>query len=121
MATPSLYAVTSAIPSLLFSGQMASGANTVYTVAASKAIKISKLILTNVTGTAVTVASVHVLPSGGTVDTTHEIIHSYSLAPNDTLTITEVEGMYLGDGDGIRVNVGTATAVTVTLSGVLFA
>lgn len=121
MATPSLYALSTAHPTLLFSGQMASGANTVYTVAANKAIKISKMIITNVTGSAVTINSVHVLPSGGTVDTTHEIIHSYSLAANDTLTVTEVEGMYLGDSDGIRCNVGTASAITVTLSGVLFA
>lgn len=120
MATPNLSAITVVTPAILASAQLASGSTTVYTVPASKAAKLAKLILTN-TSVSPVVVSVSVVPSGGTVDGTHQIVSGYSLAAGDSTTVTEVEGLWLGDNDFLSVNAGTGAAVNVMLSGLVFA
>jgi hypothetical protein len=120
MATPNLYASTSAVPTLLSSSQLASGDNTIYTVPASKGVKLAKMVLTNVSGAAV-VVSVSIVPSGGSVSTTHRVVSGYSLAAGDSTIISEIDGMMLGDGDFVSVNSAAATAIDCVLSGVLFA
>lgn len=120
MATPNLSTITTVTPKILGSLQLSSGDNTVYTVPGSKAAKLATLTVTNVTGSAVTV-SVSVVPSGGSVDTTHKIVNAYSLAGNDALLIDDVKGMWLGDGDKVSINAGTGSAVDATLTGLEFA
>lgn len=120
MATPNLSAITTVTPGILASAQLGSGDTTVYTVPASKAAKLAKLVLTNVTGAAVTV-SVSIVPTGGTIDGTHRVVSGYSLAAGDTTTVTEVEGCWLGQGDLIAVTTSAAAAVDVLVSGLVFA
>jgi hypothetical protein len=119
MATPNLSAITTVTPGILTSQQLASGDVTVYTVPANKAAKLAKLVLSNVSASAVTV-SVSIVPSGGTVDGTHRVVSGYSLAAGDTTTITEVEGCWLGQGDLVSINTSAGTSVDVLLSGLVF-
>lgn len=119
MATPNLTAITTVTPKVLASSQLAAGDNTVYTVGASKAAKLSKLVLANVSAAAVTV-SASIVPSGGTVDGTHKIVSAYSLAAGDGMVITEAENIWLGAGDYISVNASAATAINVLASGLEF-
>lgn len=120
MGTPNLKSIGSVTPGILDSRQLATGANTIYTVAANKAVKLSALILANVTAAPVTV-TVSIVPSGGAVDGTHVIVSAQIIAPNDTITLTEVAGVWMGDGDKVAVNASAATSIDSTLSGLLFA
>lgn len=120
MATPNLSAITTVTPGVLASAQLASGATTIYTVPGSKAAKIAKLVLTNTSGSAVSV-SVSLVPSGGSVDTTHRVVSGYNLAAGDSTAVSELEGVWMGDGDFISVTAATASAVDVMLSGLVFA
>lgn len=119
MATPNLNSITSVIPKVLASAQLASGENTVYTVGASKAAKLAKLVLANVSASAVTV-SASIVPSGGAVDGTHKVVSAYSLAAGDSTVITETDNIWLGAGDFISVNASAATAINVLASGLEF-
>ena len=119
MATPNLNSITTVIPKILASAQVASGETTVYTVGASKAAKLAKLVLANTSASAVTV-SVSVVPSGGTVDGTHKVMSAYSIAAGDSTVITEAENIWLGAGDFISVNASAATAINVLASGLEF-
>lgn len=120
MPTPNLTGITTVTPTVLASSQLASGDTTVYTVPANKAAKITKLVLCNTSGLSVTV-SVSIVPSGGTVDGTHKVVSNYSLTGSDSITVTEVEGMFLGAGDYVSVNAGTGAAVDVSLNGLVLA
>jgi len=120
MATPNLKSIATVTPGILDSRQLANGANTVYTVPASKAVKLASLVLANVTAVPVTV-TVSIVPSGGAVDGTHVIVSAYVLAANDSVTITEVAGLWMGDGDKVAINSSAAASVDSTLSGLLFA
>jgi hypothetical protein len=119
MATPNLSAITVVTPKIFASAQLASGNTTVYTVPPNHSAKLAKLVLTN-TSASVVIVSVSVVPAGGTVDGTHQIVSGYSLAAGDSTIVTEVEGVFLGDSDFISVNAGTGAAVDVMLSGLDF-
>lgn len=120
MATPNLTAITTVTPKVLASSQLASGESTVYTVGASKAAKIAKFVLTNTSASAVTV-SASVVPSGGTVDGTHRVVSAYPLTAGDTIVVSEVDGVWLGQGDFLSVNASAGTAVDILVSGLEFA
>lgn len=119
MATPNLSTITSVIPKLLYSAQLGAGDTAIYTVPASKAVKLSTLTLCNINSIAVTV-SVSLIPSGGAVDGTHKVVNAYSIAAGDTLTVDELKGAWLGDGDKINVNAGTAASIDPVLTGLEF-
>lgn len=120
MATPNLSAITIVTPGILASQQLAPGDTTIYTVPANKAAKLAKLVLTNVSGVAVTV-SVSVVPSGASVDGTHRVVSAYTLAAGDSTSVTEIEGCWLGQGDLVSVNASAGTAVDALMSGLVFA
>ncbi|GAB3776826.1 L-lysine 2,3-aminomutase [Nocardioides ginsengisegetis] len=120
MATPNLTAITTVTPKILASAQMASGDNAAYTVPANKAAQIKTMVLSNVSGAAVTI-TVSVIPSGGSVDGTHKVVSGYSLASNDSTTISEVVGSWLGAGDKVNVNAAAATAIDCVITGLEFA
>lgn len=120
MATPNLTAITTVTPRVLASSQLASGESTAYTVPTSKAAKIAKFVLTNTSASTVTV-SASVVPSGGTVDGTHRVVSAYPLAAGDTIVVTEVDGVWLGQGDFLSVNVSAGAAVDILVSGLEFA
>lgn len=116
MTTPNLSTITSVVPKILSSSQLASGDSTIYTVAANKAAKISTLSLCNVSASPV-VVSVALIPSGGSIDGTHRVVSGYTLQPGDTLPVEYLEGAWLGDGDKIVVSSGTSSAVDCVLTG----
>jgi len=120
MATPNLSAITTVTPGILASAQMASGDNTVYTVPAGKAAKLATVTLTN-TGASAVVVSVSLIPSAGAVDGTHKVVSGYSLAANDSTTVSELAGAWLGDGDKLSVNAATGAVVDVAVTGLVFA
>ena len=120
MPTPNLTGITTVTPKVLASTQLASGDTAVYTVPASKAAKIATMSLTNVSTSAVTV-SVSVHPSGSSIDGTHKVVSGYALAANDSITISEVVGCWLGTGDFLNVNVSAGTSVDVVVTGLEFA
>lgn len=104
---------------ILASSRVASAATdtTIYTVPASTAAKIASAVLCNTGGSAATV-SVSVVPSGGTVDGTHKVVHNFPLAAGDSTTVGEIVGAMLNAGAFISVNVSVAAAVTYLLTGV---
>jgi hypothetical protein len=103
---------------ILFSGLLTTTAATSVYIAPSMAT-ISHGTICNTSGSAVTV-SMSVLKAGDTVDGTHIVISSYSLAAGDTLSLRDyLVGATLGYEDSIVVTAGTANAVTVVLSGLL--
>jgi hypothetical protein len=119
MATPNLSTITTVTPGVLGSAQLASGDNALFTVAAGKAAKLTPLILTNTSGSAVTV-SVSVIPATGSLDGTHKVLSGYSLAAGETAAVDELAGMWLGDGDKVSVNASAGTAVDAVLTGLVF-
>lgn len=121
MATPNLTSITTVTPGVLASQQLASGDTSIYTVGASKAAKVAKLVLANTSTTASVTVSVSVVPSGGTLDGTHKLVSGFVLAANDSTVITEAEGLWLGAGAIVSCNASTAALVDVTLSGLEFA
>lgn len=89
---------------------------TIYTVPALSAVKIASGLLCN-TGISTVVVSVSVVPSGGTVDGTHKVVHNYSLAAGATTPLPELVGGMYDAGAFISVNVAGAGAVTYLLTG----
>jgi len=118
MPNPDFKQGTSLLGKILASSQVAAASTntTIYTVPTGSAVKVATFSLTNVTGSAV-VVSVSVVPLGGTVDGTHKIVSSYSLAANDTTKITEIEGAMLDAGAFISINASTITAIDYLLTG----
>ena len=105
---------------ILASGRVASAASdtTIYTVPAASATKITSAVLCN-TGGATATVSVSVVPSGGSVDGTHKVVHNYPLTSGDSMVITEIVGSMLDTGAFVSVNSSQAAAVTYLLTGVV--
>lgn len=110
---------TSLAGKILASGRVATtSATTVYTVPASSAVKVATATLCNTSASAVTV-SVSVVPSGGSVDGTHVVVSSYSLAGNDSMSITEIVGALLDAGAFVSITCSTGAVITYLLTGVV--
>ena len=103
---------------ILASGQVASATTntTIYTVPALSAVKVATFSLTNVTGSDVTV-SVSVVPSGGSVDTTHKVVSAFVLPANDSTVVSEVAGAMLDAGVIVSIYSSAATAINYLLTG----
>lgn len=103
---------------ILASGQVATANTntTAYTVPPSSAVKVATAVLTNVTGSAVTV-SVSVVPSGGAVDGTHVVVSAFSLAANDSTNLTELVGGMLDAGAFVSINASAGASVNYLLTG----
>lgn len=95
---------------------MAGIATTIYTVPALSAVKVATFTLTNQSASAV-VVSVSVVPSGGSVDGTHQVVAGYSLAAGDSTVINEVAGALLDAGAFISLTAAAATAIDYLLTG----
>jgi hypothetical protein len=107
---------------ILASSRVATGSSdtTIYTVPGSSAVKIATFSITNTSTSAVTV-SVSVVPSGGSIDGTHKVLSSYSLAANDTISSEDVlsalKGAMLDAGAFISLNVSAGAVVCYLLTG----
>lgn len=85
---------------------------TVYTNAqgAGNGVKVAKVILKNVTASAVTIKAYKV-PSGGSISGTDWLIYEDTLEANGQLNPSVLRGLYLDNGDSLRLLAGTASAV----------
>jgi hypothetical protein len=103
---------------ILTSGQvpLAATNTTVFTVAARTAVTLATFSLTNVTGSAVTV-TVSVVPSGGVVDGTHEVVHAFPLAAGDSTSVAEVEDAIFDAGAFVSINASAPTAIDYLITG----
>jgi hypothetical protein len=102
---------------ILTSGQVAgTSATTIYTVPASSAVKVASAVLCNITGSAVTV-TVAVVPSGQALDGTRSIVSAYSLAANDSTSLSELVGAMLDTGAFISVTASAGTAINYLITG----
>ncbi|MDF3280501.1 hypothetical protein [Gordonia sp. N1V] len=118
--TQNLMGATSALPQVLVSQQLAATETTQYTCPAASAAKIARAVLTNTSGSAVTV-SVSMVKSGGTAGAANRVIAPYTLIAGDSIIVDELQGNFLGPGDFVSTLAGTASAVTLVMSGVVFA
>ena len=117
MPGDNLLVASSITPKVLVSAQLGTADAAVYTVAAAQSVKLATGSLCNTTASAVTVY-VSLVQSGGAVDATHRIISGFSLAANDTQSLTGyIDGAMLGPGDVVAAYAGTATAVAMVLTG----
>jgi hypothetical protein len=100
----------------LFSGLLTTTNATGVFIAASTTT-IAHGTLCNTTGSPVTV-SIALVPAGGFVDGTHNVVSGYTLAANDTLSMRDyLTGAVLGLGDEIWITAGTANAITGVITG----
>jgi len=86
---------------------------TVYTCPASTRTFIKDINVCNTTGGAVTV-NVHLVPSGGTADTTNALVYGYSIAATSYWQRTGSQIMNAGDTIQVKAS---ATGTTITISG----
>ncbi|MFJ4653837.1 hypothetical protein ACIP5Y_21430 [Nocardia sp. NPDC088792] len=116
MSTNVLLATTMT-PQTLNSGYLSTSDAAVYTCPASSTARINTAVLCNVTSSTVTVY-VGVVTSGGSAGASHHVVHGFSLAANDTLSLTPyLSGTMLTAGDAISGYAGTASAVVMVLTG----
>lgn len=119
--TANIMAASSALPQVLFSGQLTNVDATLYTCPASSSVKIANASICNVSGSAVTI-SLSMVRSGGTLDGTHRIVApGYSLAAGDTLPLKDLlAGHTLGPGDFVAGYASVNSAADLVLSGTVF-
>ncbi len=117
-----IMAATSALPQVLYSGQMPNAEAALYTVPAATSVVLANASMCNVTAAAVT-CSVAIVKSGGTVgDGTHKVVPiTYSLAAGNTLPLKDLIGNHmLGPGDIVAGVAGAASSIDFILSGTVF-
>lgn len=102
----------------LYQGQPGTTAATLYTVPASTDVRVTEIVLCNVTATEATV-SLSAVPSGGTAGLTNRLVDTLPVAPHETVVIGL--STYLTAGDFLAALQGTAAAVTCTICGETYA
>lgn len=95
---------------------LTTGILTYYTAPTETQTLIRRITFCNVTATAATF-TVHLVPSGGSADTTNLLINAERLGPTKTVAPPELEGMVLETGDTIQMKAGTGSAITVAGAG----
>lgn len=90
---------------------------TAYTNAqgAGKGVKITKAVIKNVTGSAVT-AKAYKVPSGGSISGTDYLVWEDTIDANGHASPAALRGILLDNGDSIRFLAGTASALRYDLS-----
>jgi hypothetical protein len=111
-----LLQATSNMPAVLFAKQLTAAEAAQYTAPANSAVKIISAVLCNTSAANATI-SVSVVPTGGTAGPANRILSSFTLAPADSLTLTEIEGAMLGPGDSISAISSVASVVSFVVTG----
>lgn len=102
----------------LVSGVLLTGsAATYYTTPAGTQTRISNLCCTN-TDTVPRTVTIHLVPSGGTADTTNRIASARNLAPGETWVCMAAVNQTLGAGATIQALASTTSVVNMVASGV---
>lgn len=102
----------------LYQGQPTGSFTTLYTVPASTDVKITSIVLCNVTALPATV-TLAVVTAAGTAGITNEIVSAMSV--NASQVIVLELPIYMSAADFIAGLQGTANAITVTISGETYA
>lgn len=103
---------------VLVAGSQLTNADAVYyTCPASTTAKIGRAVLSNSSGSAVTV-TVNVVRSGGSLLTANQIINARSMFAGETYVSPELAGLVLNPGDTIHALCSANTSVTLFASGV---
>jgi len=89
---------------------------TEYTVPASKSAIIDKFTATNTDASSRTI-TIYLVPSGGTSDSTNQIIKTKAIAAAATQDFSELQNQILSTGDSIRVVASVADVVNIRVSG----
>ncbi|TXH55726.1 MAG: hypothetical protein E6Q97_08180 [Desulfurellales bacterium] len=90
---------------------------TAYTNAqgAGKGVKVTKAVIKNVTGAAVT-AKAYKVPSGGSISGTDWLVWEDTIDANGQANPATLRGLLLDNGDSLRFLAGTASALRYDLS-----
>lgn len=109
---------------MLAGSQVASATTdtTIYTVPANTAVRVASFAIANTSTTApVVINKVSVVPNGGAVDGTHQMLTNYQLLAGDTIShgdvLSFVLGMMLDAGARIVINVSVAATANYLLTG----
>jgi hypothetical protein len=100
---------------LVPSAQIAAALTTYYTATNVRAI-IDKATICNDSAGAVSV-DVHIVPQGGTADSTNIVISDKSINADETYTCPELVGHVLESGSFLRAVASAATSLTFRVSG----
>jgi hypothetical protein len=101
---------------LLVTATTSGAAQTFYTVRALRMLRISRLVVANVTGTAATL-TLHAIPSGGTIGNGNIAIPTMSIAANTAVDLTQIIGGLYQAGAAIKAFSGTGSALVLHGSG----
>lgn len=93
-----------------------SSTGNLYVAPADKRTIIDKFTVTNTTGSSA-LLSVYILPSGGSIGASNEIIDVQSIAAGASVDLSIMQNQILNSGDSIQVLAGTASALTIRASG----
>lgn len=104
-------------PKRLVPGSQIAATATTYYTATNVRARIDSFSLTNTTAGAITV-TVHLVPSGGTADSTNCILSSYSIAAGQTYVPPGAIGQWLEEGGTLQASASAATSVALVVSGV---
>jgi len=112
-----LKTAASAVPQTLVSQSLATTDTVLYTAAAGTTVKLSKIRVTNVDGSARNV-TLSIVKSGGTSGATNKIMSGESVAAGTRVDLGS--GDWLGEGDFISGFAPSSTNVDVVISGIVF-
>jgi hypothetical protein len=101
---------------LLVTATTSGAAQTFYTVRALRMLRVSRLVVANVTGTAATL-TLHAIPSGGTIGNGNIAIPTMSIAANTAVDLTQIIGGLYQAGAAIKAFSGTGSALVLHGSG----
>jgi len=105
------------LPTRLVDGLQLTGAPVVYyTTPANTITTISACTLTNTTGAAV-IATMHLVPSGGTPTAANMVLSSRTIAANESYNVGSAIGQTLAAGGTIQALAGAAASITLVASG----
>lgn len=100
------------IDHLLITGTTSGAAQTLYTVRAGVMLKVRRLAVANLTGSAATL-SLNAIPSGGAIGDGNAELKGYSVAANTAVDLTEIVGGLYQAGTVIKAYSGTGSALVL--------
>lgn len=108
-------------PELLVAGTLLPNAAAVIgTCAASQRFVVTKATITNTSAVTAYAATVHRVPSGGSVLPANMVCNAETLSPGETRTIRGLQGQNLLPGDTVQAFSGTANVLSLMVSGYYF-
>lgn len=108
-------------PELLVPGTLLpNAAGVLGTCQSNQRFVVTKATITNTSLATAYAATVHRVPSGGSVLPANMVCNAETLSPGETRTIRGLQGQNLVPGDTIQAFSGTANVLSMTVSGYYF-